>query len=445
MALRRLIWLVPAFCACAPAFVGRRADVALPPAAPPACHLVVSWKDASPNSDPKPPSRAAETIAKIVREQPRESCREIASWQVVSDPAKLVAWSRVYRPELPVLWVSVINGRSGEEGKRKIHAGVQVRLQAGLFDTSEEPPQVVTDTWTDAYESEMRRILGAARLEPKATALSIRPLEGERAKEAMAAAQRGEWAASASLWAELAGKEPDQLAAAANASAAYELAGDTKAALAWQGKLLDSAQGIGGQFRLLMLQQNDGSEREAALAGKLALEEPPFAELSAGSTLAVLPLDNETPDMDADERVRRGVTAAIAAAGYSPIDAAAVDDRLKKDGITMAGHLKALKWSRIGKRVKAEFLVAGAIEEFRMLPRRQVRVRLSLIHAPTDREVVAETVESADLVQTSKTAGGAFAETLVSAIAQKVMKKPLAEETADAAERWARGWPHFKR
>ncbi|MBI4346346.1 MAG: DUF799 family lipoprotein [Elusimicrobia bacterium] len=436
MGLRRLLLLACVVAGCSPPLVVKRGDALLPPADAPACHLVVWWRDLGRSAEPAPPPDAGARAAKALRaDRSRRACRELPTWQVVESPSTVALLSRVWRPPGPVLWVSVDHARTGEKDDRRLQLKVSSRLQAGLFDTAEPAPPLLAEAAPGGYDSALARLLSSARPQPRLATVSIRRGEGPRAAEAFAAAERGEWARSAALWAEAAAANRDDLTAAANASAAYELAGELEKALEWHGRLLDASQGLGGMFRLMMLFGGDGTEREAMLAGRLSQSEPPLAAFGPGATLAVLPLDNETPDMDADDKVRSAVVSSLRTAGYSPVEPATVDERLKAEGVTMAGHLKALKWDRIGKRVKAEFLVAGAIEEYRKLPQKQVRVRLSLIHAPTSREIYAGTGESIEFGK--KTRAGQPGPVILT------LGLSLKDDLREAAERFVRPLPHF--
>ncbi len=96
--LRRLSVFLALAAACAPPLIARRLDVALPPATPPACHLVVWWRDASPTADPKPPPGAAAAVARLVAQQTREACLELPTRQIVDrwdgiDPRGAGGWT----------------------------------------------------------------------------------------------------------------------------------------------------------------------------------------------------------------------------------------------------------------------------------------------------------------------------------------------------------------
>ena len=95
----------------------------------------------------------------------------------------------------------------------------------------------------------------------------------------------------------------------------------------------------------------------------------------------------------------------------------------------------------IGKRVKADFLVAGSVEEYRALPVRQVRLRLSLIHAPSGREVLADTVEAKDAQP--KPAGDSNVTDLAKAAADRLCRSTLRVEARLAAEQFVGPWPHY--
>lgn len=430
-------------CGCALPLTIRRTDVTLAPAAPPACHLVLWWRDHPRAPEPKPPQDGPARAARVLLEdRSRTACGQLKTWQIARDPSKLALLAQIWRTGLPVLWAAVDHARVGEEDKRRLQLRVRARLQAGPFDTSEEPAPATEETSPGGYDASLRRLLAGLKLEPQAPALTVRRGDGPQASQAFAAAERRDWPSAAEAFAQAASARKDDLAALLSASVAAELAGDLQGAIEWHGRLLDAAQGLGGMIRIAILTAGgDGSDREVNLHGLAALRQPPLARLDRDSSVAVLPLDNETPDLDADGRARAALLESLQEAGYRPLSAADVDERLTLEGVAMAGHLKALAWEKIGKRVKADFLVAGSVEEYRALPVRQVRLRLSLIHAPSGREVLADTVEAKDAQP--KPTGASDVTELAKSAAHRLSRGALRVEAKLAAEQFVGPWPHY--
>lgn len=82
------------------------------------------------------------------------------------------------------------------------------------------------------------------------------------------------------------------------------------------------------------------------------------------SSVAVLPFDNESADLDAEKYMRDEVIKNLAIRGYSPMTPDAVDEKLKELGISDGGQLPAFKPSQIAEKLSCRILIYGYIENY---------------------------------------------------------------------------------
>lgn len=88
-----------------------------------------------------------------------------------------------------------------------------------------------------------------------------------------------------------------------------------------------------------------------------------FSSISDVS-VAVLPFDNESVDLDAEKYMREEVIKRLVQYGYSPLTSDSIDEKLKEIGISDAGQLAAFKPKEIASKLSCRILIYGNIENY---------------------------------------------------------------------------------
>lgn len=84
----------------------------------------------------------------------------------------------------------------------------------------------------------------------------------------------------------------------------------------------------------------------------------------AETSIAVLPFDNESVDIDSEKYMRDEVIKKLVSLGYSPSTSSYVDEKLKEMGISDGGQLKAYKTSDLASKLSCRILIYGTIENY---------------------------------------------------------------------------------
>ncbi|NLI09195.1 MAG: DUF799 family lipoprotein [Elusimicrobia bacterium] len=84
----------------------------------------------------------------------------------------------------------------------------------------------------------------------------------------------------------------------------------------------------------------------------------------AETSVAVLPFDNESVDIDSEKYMRDEVIKKLVSFGYSPLTSSYVDEKLKEIGISDGGQLKAYKTSDLASKLSCRILIYGTIENY---------------------------------------------------------------------------------
>lgn len=185
----------------------------------------------------------------------------------------------------------------------------------------------------------------------------------------------------------------------------------------------------------------------AACSGKPAyFIAPGFAHPE--EPVALLPFENETVDLSAEDYLYKLAAKRIAARGYSLIQGEQVMEGLKSIGITDAGQMASATPETIGRAVGADLLCYGVIEDFTFqnlgfVIRKNVKLRLKLVSASTG-EVLYEATGTGRDVKVyldRNEAKKAFVEQMAVKLVQNMLKSPLAREAERAAADAAAGLP----
>lgn len=164
--------------------------------------------------------------------------------------------------------------------------------------------------------------------------------------------------------------------------------------------------------------------------------------------VALLPFENETVDLAAEDYLYKLAADRIAAKGYTLIQGEPVMEGLKSIGITDAGQMASSTPEIIGRAVGSGLLCYGVIEDFTFqnlgfVVRKSVKLRLKLISAATG-EVLYEGEGGGRDVKVylnKDEAKKAFVEQMAFKLVQNMLKSPLAKESERAVADAVAGLP----
>lgn len=430
-------------------------------------HLVLIWSDEFAKKSGRPAAKPELLVNALIEECAKVGSGRIASYQILESAEDLQAWISIFRPAVPVLKVNAKLESSESSGNWTISIEGRSRVQALLFDTAlndtktsvqvsrkPQPPEPSGETFSrDLLASSEQKLCRDfatklfARLpsrEKQDTVLSYSNGKSEKMKQAYAAASAGNFKDAANLWKEESDADPEGYKASGNLSAFYEAEGDIKRALDYHAAF--TAKQPKG-FRSMLL-HDANLERESMLKGLLALKEtsvPPQKILRASATLAILPLENETNDLDAPIKLRKHLAEQAQKLGMKLVPLDAIDEALKKAGFTDAGQFRSTTVQKLGKNVGADYLLTGSVEEFRALPTKEVKATLKLLYAPDGQTAYEKTLRVAE--EDKNILNSLLEKALAKAadmVAEKAMGKTLDEESGMLARRFIQAWPHFK-
>ncbi len=164
--------------------------------------------------------------------------------------------------------------------------------------------------------------------------------------------------------------------------------------------------------------------------------------------VALLPFENETVDLAAEDYLYKLAAERLAARGYTLIKGEPVVEGLKGIGITDAGQMASATPEVIGRAVGSGLLCYGVIEDFTFqnlgfVVRKSVKLRLKLVSAATG-EVLYEgegTGRDVKVYLDKDEARKAFVEQTALKLVQNMLKSPLAKEAERAATDAVSGLP----
>ncbi|MFA6030720.1 MAG: GNA1162 family protein [Elusimicrobiota bacterium] len=453
-----LALLASAACGPAPTLVKHDLWKDLKGPTPGEYHLLLVWKNPRFGAGDAAALTPEALASAIAAESSSRSLGRLRSYQVVEDYDELAASLPLWRPRAPVLLVEASPASTRSSSSTLVGFGARARYQPFVFDTSTawsrvqsaleapwgsklkaraaEKTRWLADNSLSVCRSFAAALFSALPLEPRPSELKLRKGKGEGMARAYdLALSSGDWAGAAEQWEKEAGADFKNDDALADLSVARELLGDWDGAAAAEEKRKPSLFSSDRE-RLSMLR---GLSLLGTLKGKR------FA--APGASVAVLPLDNETPDLQAAEQVRKRLAEALKDAGYAPLDIPALDEKLQKAGFTDAGQLKALTPAKLARLVGADLLAGGSVEEFRTIPlgiyfRREVRATLRVMDGREGKVLFQKTAGT--VKETLPGESSELASELVGLIAGKAKNDPLPEESAETSRRFVRPFPHFE-
>jgi hypothetical protein len=158
--------------------------------------------------------------------------------------------------------------------------------------------------------------------------------------------------------------------------------------------------------------------------------------------LAVLPMDNESNDLDGPGFVRKLMQDGLAGRGFQVLSSPQVDAQLKTQGFTDGGQLRATTPQKIGEWTGADTLLYSTLENFDYInvgiyAQRRVKILAKLVDAKTGTKLwEAEREGVTRVVATDKKqAEQQFAVQLAAKFVEKLTHLPLQAESHIAVER----------
>jgi hypothetical protein len=165
--------------------------------------------------------------------------------------------------------------------------------------------------------------------------------------------------------------------------------------------------------------------------------------------VAVLPVANETNDLDGPIYIRRLIYEGLVARGASVVPLDETDAKLKENGFTDGGQLRAAKPADMGQWLGAETLLYTTLVDFGYLNvgfywQRKVTVMGRLVDAPTGERLweAEKGWSNRWLVTEKEKAKRQFAEQLAIQAAEKLLKAPLAPESRHTIEQLLNSIPN---
>ncbi len=158
--------------------------------------------------------------------------------------------------------------------------------------------------------------------------------------------------------------------------------------------------------------------------------------------MAVLPMDNESNDLDGPVFVRKLMQEALAARSFQVLPTSQIDEQLKAQGFTDGGQLRATTPQKLGEWTGADTLLYSTLENFDYInvgvyAQRRVKLLAKLIEAKTGTKLwEAEREGTTRVVVTNKEqAKQQFAVQLAVKFVEKMTHLPLQAESRMAVER----------
>lgn len=174
-----------------------------------------------------------------------------------------------------------------------------------------------------------------------------------------------------------------------------------------------------------------GAGALALFAGCQPLEiKPPLVE-----TVAVLPFDSESNDVNAPDIMQSLAYLALVNGPYRPSNVTEVNEFLKKVGIVDGGQLAAVDPVKLGKDLHVQALLFGYVESFQytnigFYVQRKVTVQLKMVDVATGQTLWENTGTGVNrkFATSSEEAQNNLVGGLADQLIDKLFKSPLEEE-----------------
>ncbi len=179
-----------------------------------------------------------------------------------------------------------------------------------------------------------------------------------------------------------------------------------------------------------------------------ATPEPPKPPLV--QTVAVLPFDNESNDINAPEIMQSYVYWALRGSPYQVSDIKSTNAVLAEKGVIDGGQLPVMDPVKIAKDLQVQALVYGYISDFGYINlgfyrSRKVGLNLKMVDGTTGQTLWENngTVNNAKFAVDPKEAQKEFVKGVADQLADKVFKSPLEEEAQLSVQKALRTLPGF--
>ncbi|MFN3966579.1 MAG: GNA1162 family protein [Endomicrobiia bacterium] len=159
-------------------------------------------------------------------------------------------------------------------------------------------------------------------------------------------------------------------------------------------------------------------------------------------TVAVLPFNNFTTDLDGPVYVRKVFSEGIRCRGYIVKSINETDEILRGIGITDGGQLPAFKPEKIGEALKVDALFYGDLLEFNYITlgfynKKSVAVNLKLLDSKTGKILWEDEkkVSRTELALSSEEALKKFKNKMIEKTIEKTFRVPLKEEVEEVVRK----------
>ena len=185
------------------------------------------------------------------------------------------------------------------------------------------------------------------------------------------------------------------------------------------------------------------------LAGCSASKVYVAPEYVSSGKVAVLPMDNESNDLDGPAFIRTLILQGLARRGFRVLPPQQIDEQLKVQGFTDGGQLRATTPQKIGEWTGADTLLYSTLEDFDYInigfyAQRRVKIFSRLVDAKTGTKLWEAEREGTTrvVVADKKQAEQQFAVQLAAKAVEKMTHLPLQFESRMAVERLLNTLPY---
>jgi len=179
----------------------------------------------------------------------------------------------------------------------------------------------------------------------------------------------------------------------------------------------------------------------SACAGSASYLISPALQAVPDGRIALLPFENYSNDVSAPGLMRGEISKRFMLRGYSPLDTAETDEKLRAMGITDGGQLPSVKPEEIGGALGVSLLCYGSLEDFTFqnlgfVVRKSVGLRIRIVSAATG-ETLFDAVGKGRNIKVflnRDEATAAFVVYSVQKLAENMLKHPLWAESGKAMD-----------
>lgn len=160
------------------------------------------------------------------------------------------------------------------------------------------------------------------------------------------------------------------------------------------------------------------------------------------ANIVVLPFENISNDITAEEMIRDLVIAKFRKKGWSVIDKNHTDQKLKEIGITDGGQLNSITKKELFNIFNTRYICYGTINEFKFqnlgfIILKKVELNIKIYDTSKDDYVFDETSDSSDLkvYLDREEAKKAFITYNALKLVENIMKRPLYNQAVEAVDK----------